>query len=978
MRRAWCKRADPLVSERRAFRVFLSSPSDVRPERLTAERVVERMAREFAYHFDISAVMWEREPLVATAHFQDNIVPPHETDITVVILWSRLGVELPEEKYRGPISQKGVTGTEWEFEDALASFYEKRLPDLLLYRKKVAITGNLENEAELQEQLRQKRLVEEFMARWTRSADGKSFTAASWPFEGAADFEEMLEQHLRELIRRRLTNADEEANSVRWHEGSPFRGLQSFEVEHAPVFFGRTRARNELRELLARQQARGSSFVLVMGASGSGKSSLVKAGLLPDVTMPGMVGNVALCRYAMLRPGGGADVVTALAAALLQPTALPELAELQYDTAQVVSMLCAGSGQLRLPIRQGLAAASRKSGLEPHAEARLLLVVDQLEELFTHDSVSAADREAFVTALAELAKSGLVWVVATLRSDFFDRLETVPALLTLSEGEARYLLAPPESAEIAQMIRQPAREAGLRFEVDAKRGVGLDEVVLEAAARDPGALPLLSFLLDQLWQGRDAHGVLTFDEYERLGGLEGSLGRRAQSVFAVLPDDVQKSLPEVLRQLVSVGAVTSGGSFVSTARSAPIAAFPEGTPRRVLVDALLKPEARLLVASAGDNGGGAQVRVAHEALLTYWDAARQQVAADARDLALRARLEEQAARWHGATAKGRDSLVLQPGLALDEARDLQKRWGDGLSVEIAAYIVGSRRAAQHRKLKIIGVGVAAMLLLPVLYGVGYVLMVWYGVRHVEHELSMADVPGGCYLMGSPPGEPISFDNEHPAHQVCVKPFQLSKYELTQEQWKAVMLNDPAQYVGQKLPVENVSWDDAQRFIQRMNFFGSHKWRLPTEAEWEHADRGSSTTTYPWGNTGDPDACRYANINDKSFHDGAPLDPLSPQSAKCSDGYFHTAPVGSFLPNQNGLFDMHGNVWEWMEDEYHADYNGAPVDGSAWTAHKPRQQHTIRGGSWHSIPERARAAQRDRELSDYRIGYIGMRLALDKP
>ena len=124
-----------------------------------------------------------------------------------------------------------------------------------------------------------------------------------------------------------------------------------------------------------------------------------------------------------------------------------------------------------------------------------MLVVDQFEEIFTIDDLSDDRRGAFVAALAALAKSGLVWVVATMRSDFFDRLETLPTLAALSE-EGRYLLLPLDEAEIGQIIRQPTQEAGLRFERDPARGVDLADTIRLAAVRDGGALPLLSFLLD--------------------------------------------------------------------------------------------------------------------------------------------------------------------------------------------------------------------------------------------------------------------------------------------------------------------------------------------------------------------------------------------------------------------------------------------------------------------------------------------------
>src|SRR5207248_2315985 len=152
-----------------------------------------------------------------------------------------------------------------------------------------------------------------------------------------AAFEEQLYTHLRELLERRAGTRTEDV-AIRWHR-PPFRGLLSFEYEHAPVFFGRTRARNELRELLARQETRGCAFVLVLGASGSGKSSMVKAGLLPDLMLPGMIGRVALVRWGLLRPSDApADLVGALAAALLAETALPELSVLHYPQPELAAL----------------------------------------------------------------------------------------------------------------------------------------------------------------------------------------------------------------------------------------------------------------------------------------------------------------------------------------------------------------------------------------------------------------------------------------------------------------------------------------------------------------------------------------------------------------------------------------------------------------------------------------------------------------
>src|SRR5262249_8057936 len=150
------------------------------------------------------------------------------------------------------------------------------------------------------------------------------------------------------------------------------------------------------------------------------------------------------------------------------------------------------------------------------------------------------------------------------------------------------------------------------------------ESIRHAAAGDRGALPLLSFLLDQLWQKRSDTGLLASAAYRALGGLEGAIGRRAEEVFQSQPDAVQKELVPLLRDLVTV----EGSKPVS--RTAPLSRFAENSPRRALVEAFRDSEARLLV-SDGDTGGEAQLRLAHEALLSHWPRARTQIEADVRD-----------------------------------------------------------------------------------------------------------------------------------------------------------------------------------------------------------------------------------------------------------------------------------------------------------------------------------------------------------
>jgi formylglycine-generating enzyme required for sulfatase activity len=183
---------------------------------------------------------------------------------------------------------------------------------------------------------------------------------------------------------------------------------------------------------------------------------------------------------------------------------------------------------------------------------------------------------------------------------------------------------------------------------------------------------------------------------------------------------------------------------------------------------------------------------------------------------------------------------------------------------------------------------------------------------------MVVIPACSFLMGSPPdAEPDPFSNpksekigssiERPQHRVQIQLFAIGLYEVTQEQWFAVMGNNPSSNKGRKLPVEQISWDDAQLFVQKLSRETGKKYRLPSEAEWEYAARAGSTTTYPWGNSRD-------NFDVYAWHNQVKL----------------TQQVRLKKPNQFGLHDMIGNVWEWTQDCWNGNYIGAPTDGSAWT------------------------------------------------
>ena len=465
---------------------------------------------------------------------------------------------------------------------------------------------------------------------------------------------------------------------------SPFRGLDTFEFEHAGLFFGRAGAITATKARLEQQAAAGTTFLLIYGMSGAGKSSLLRAGLLPALTTSGAVEGIALWRTCLIRPSEGSSPVDALVGGLLSETALPELAAVGTAT-ELAEAFRTAPEKAPTPIRSALRTAAKAAHVGPR-QARLVIAVDQMEELFTAAGTDQDAREGFVRLLAALAGSGFVWVVGTIRADFFHRCGEVPGFSALKDGLGSYELLPPTGPEIAQIIREPARAAGLKFEEDPQQG-RLEDVLQQAAARDPGSLPLLEFVLDALYEAGKERRLLSFAAYRALGGLEGAIAQRADEVTAALPIDVQAALPAVISALTTVRQQDEAATGRPALRR-EIAATPAQT---ALVDALI--DARLLVSDEGTEGAP-MVRFAHEALLSQWPLAREIIAANREFLATRARVRADARRW---LAEDRSpDLLLPPGKRLAEAEDLLLTRRAEIDDKTIDYIEASISAQRQR------------------------------------------------------------------------------------------------------------------------------------------------------------------------------------------------------------------------------------------------------------------------------------------
>jgi len=223
------------------------------------------------------------------------------------------------------------------------------------------------------------------------------------------------------------------------------------------------------------------------------------------------------------------------------------------------------------------------------------------------------------------------------------------------------------------------------------------------------------------------------------------------------------------------------------------------------------------------------------------------------------------------------------------------------------------------------------------------------------KLEMVAIPGGTFMMGSPEGE--GKDNEKPQHEVTVQPFYMGKYPITQAQYQQLIGINPSYFKDREdakwRPVEQVSWEDAVEFCQRLSRLSGKEYRLPTEAEWEYACRAGTTTQYHFGDTISPELANYGvKINE-------------------------TTEVGKYLPNAFGLYDMHGNVWEWCQDDWHSNYEEAPNNGNIWLSEKSGIK-VIRGGSWSYDPLDCRSAYRNYYARGSRDGNIGFRVVCGAP
>jgi formylglycine-generating enzyme required for sulfatase activity len=778
-----------------------------------------------------------------------------------------------------------------------------------------------------------------------------------------------------------------------WRHTAPYRGLYAMTEADADFFFGRAR---ETAEVIGALAAAGDKLPVLLGNSGVGKSSVAQAGVLAALKRQAWPENADTPaewpyafqdsrRWCFLTLKPGTEPLKALVEAFLDTWQLgsidPERVKQQNGWIDLLR-------DSKAMLRDLLDATERRyKELDWIKPAAFLLYLDQGEELY----VRAEERQhrRFSEVIAQGLADPRLYALMSMRTDFLGELQKDEPLYN---AHRQINVAPLREAKLRQVVNRPAELLSARFET-----AGLADIITRRASedsvKDVGALPLLSYTLDDMWTQmvRRDDGVLRLPAQSfELGGV---LVERANGFLAAHP----KSQDE-LRRIFTLKLATVREGEDPTRRRAARSEFTSAEWR--LVTELADHPNRLLV-TVSPESGETYAEVAHEAVFKRWEKLRDWIAAEREFLAWKTGLEAARRAWQKTPEDSKPEALLM-GAAHTQAQSWLAKRGDDLSAVDRNFIAQS--AKREKKARALARRVQALifaLLIGIIAGlIGWInqstikeeknwffVMRPYMVSQVrpyglspdaERALTPGDTFRECakdcpemivlpereFTMGSPVSEKGRSDNEGPEHRVTLaRPFAVSKYDVTFADWDACVKVGGCPQEGQasdggwgrgRQPVIYVSWDDAKAYVAWLSRMTGKEYRLLSEAEWEYAARAGTKTTYYWGE-------EIGNDNANCVGCGSHWDGNQP------------APVGSFPPNAFGLYEMLGNVWQWVEDCYHENYEGAPTGGSAWTAGDCNHR-VVRGGSYVLNLRGIRSAFRSWHPTDIRISYLGFRVA----
>jgi hypothetical protein len=552
----------------RTIKIFISSPGDVVHERQIAKRVIAKLGKELAASVKLEALLWEDMPLQATTCFQegiDRIINADVVDIAVFILWSRLGSPLGD-KFVKPDGSLYKSGTEYEYEMMYAANQQSGTPAILAYIKNVPFTDvvahfseGIDNETIN----RQREYVQEFIKEKFYDAETQTVYGAYHQFDVPTTFEQRLTEHLRRQIIQILGH---EPVPIEW-EDNPYVGLRSFTYEENTVFYGRRHAINEIGETLVNCFPEKTLSMFILGESGSGKSSLVRAGLLPDIIELGWTEN-AKWKWFDIMPS-----------------------------------------QFQGNVYEGILSIFNK--VLPTSEQtneHILFFFDQFEEIFTDSQITEEERICVFDLLIKICSTNKIWMIFAMRNDFYHKFASYPALSELKSKSKIYDLPKILHSELQEIVEEPAKKAGLKWEVN-EHGIPLNKTIIHDINLGIDDLALIEFALSELYNLKNENNQLTFEAYEKIGKINGAVIKYADDFYNSLTDE-QKSL---FYQLLSALITPSSESYVR--KTALLKDLQKSEKHKSLIDELI--DKHLLISGKTANGE-ATICIVHEILISSW------------------------------------------------------------------------------------------------------------------------------------------------------------------------------------------------------------------------------------------------------------------------------------------------------------------------------------------------------------------------
>lgn len=648
------------------LRIFISSPGDVKPERLIAKRVIDELNRIYSDYVSLETLMWEDFPLEATASFQSGIdyfIRNEKVDIAVFILWSRLGSTLG----KAYVKQDGTlykSGTEYEFDTMYALWQQTGSPNILVYVKESDFKYQNLNVSELEEALRQNKAVRTFIEERFRDHETQT-NYAYLQFGELTTFEQRLRIHLSGLIRRCIGHVD----YIREWEGNPYVGLNSYEFSQSSIFCGRKSVVYDIAGRLMKITDEGKCpSLVVLGESGSGKSSLVKAGILPFFINDSNRYDYHVVSMTPSQFNGNiyAGLVDCLAGCF------PFLADSPYLK------------ELRAGVDANYRFEHLEYALSGQRKKTPVLFLDQFEELFSDSRITEQERKQALLLLRGLVSTQCLWCIFSMRSDFYNRFSQYADLGLIKQASTVVDIPAVGVAEITEIVREPARKANLKWEVN-DFGDGLDKIIIGDAVRIRD-LPLIEFALSELYNFR-TDDQLTFEAYERIGRLDGAVVKYADGFYNALSRAEQTVFYELLGAVMTVSP--DGRGFVR--KTSLKREVGKSKLHRELIDKLI---ASHLFVSGRDCEGRATVTIVHEMLLSSWPVIGKWAEQQREFLERNDYYEKRARYWKASGCSKKELIVGRSNLL--EAEYFMYAYGSQASEETLHYLRLSLRR-QRRK-----------------------------------------------------------------------------------------------------------------------------------------------------------------------------------------------------------------------------------------------------------------------------------------